>query len=164
MVTDSQYWELQKRVNELEKKVNNLSLQLSRLVLKNDVSPIRSSDAQTSKKDTTKYMLNDAVYCKRRIAFECVKKYITDNNVSTYAEVIKVFPDYIQGSLGVVKPIETAERYSNAHRRFYFGDDDVLVLEGKRYAVCSQWEKKNIDRILKVASQLGYQIQAITTN
>ena len=164
MITDSQYWELQKKVNELEKKVTNLSLQLSRLVLKNDIAPIYTTDSRTTKKDTTKYELDGTLYCKRRIAYECVKKYISDNSVSTYADVIRVFPDYIQGSLGVVKPIEVAERYSNAHRRFYFSDDDILLLDGKRYVVCSQWEKKNIDRILKIASQLGYQIQAITIN
>ena len=164
MITDSQYRELQKRVNDLEKKLDNISLQLSRIILKSDVTSIRETGGKQAKKDTTKYMLDAKVYCKRRIAYECVRKYVTDHNILTYNDLIKVFPDYLQGSLGVIKPIEDAERYSNAHRRFYFGDDDILVLDGHKYVVCSQWEKKNIDNILKTASDLGFQIQAIAIN
>ena len=43
MITDFQYKELQKKVDELEKKMNLLSMQLSRLLLKGDVSSMTSS-------------------------------------------------------------------------------------------------------------------------
>ena len=164
LVTDSQYKELQYKVNVLEKKVQELSLQLSRLILKNDALPVQSVKSQTAKKDTTKYMLDGKQYCKRRIVYECVRKYVDENKITKYEELIKVFPDYLQGSLGVVKPIDLAEKYSNAHRRFYFNDDDIIELEGKQYVVCAQWEKKNIGKILTVASSLGYQINTISVN
>ena len=164
MVTDSQYKELKEQVKELERRIDNLSLQLSRLILKNDVSKVQTNRKELSKKDTTKYLFDNKILCKRRIAYECVKKYVVDNNIVSYSELLRVFPDYLQGSLGVVKPIEIAERYSNAHRRYYFGDEDILQFEGKKYVVCSQWEKKNINRILKVASTLGYQIQSVSVD
>ncbi len=162
MVTDSQFKELQNQVKELEKTVENLSLQLSRLVFKNDISSKPSIRKQVTKKDTTKYMLDGKLLCKRRLAYECVKKYISENNVLSYSDLLNIFPDYLQGSLGVIKPIEIAGRYSNANRRFYFADEDILEFEGKKYVVCSQWEKNNIYRILDIADHLGYQIKIIS--
>ena len=48
-----------------------------------------------------------------------------------------------------------------AHVRRYFEDEDIIHLSGKQYVVCSQWEKKNINRILSIAKELGYEIVPI---
>ena len=120
-----------------------------------------SSEKKVAKKDVTKYEFEGQLYCKRRIAYVCVARYVKDNNITTVDELIKVFPDYLQGSLGVIKSAEVAEKYSNANKRFYFSDEDIIYLSGKPYVVCSQWEKKNIDRILLAAEKLGYIITPI---
>lgn len=165
IVTDAQYKELQNKVSELEKKINLLSVQLSTLILKGDVAYRTSAKQQTVvKKDITKYMFENQLYCKRRIAYVCVKKYIEENSIIQYSEVLKVFPDYIQGSLGVIKPVESAEQYSDAHKRYFFSDEDIIYLTGKPHVVCSQWEKKNIERILSVAYKLGYEIEPVSFN
>ena len=162
MVTDAQYKELQNRVAELEKKMSTLSMQLSRLILKGDIGAQKvPPETSRSKRDKTKYMFDGALYCKRRLAYVCIKKYIVDNNIEDFNEVLKVFPDYLQGSLGTIKPVEAAEKYANAHRRFYFTDEDIIYLSGKPYVVCSQWEKKNINNLLSVVQNLGYQIETI---
>ena len=162
MVTDAQYKELQNRVTELEKKMNTLSMQLSRLILKGDIGAQKVSQAPSRpKRDKTKYMFDGVLYCKRRLAYVCIKKYIVDNNIDSFNEVLKIFPDYLQGSLGTIKPVETAEKYANAHRRFYFSDEDIIYLSDKPYVVCSQWEKKNINNLLSVVQNLGYQIETI---
>ena len=162
MVTDAQYMELQNRVKELEKKIDFLSMQMSRMMFKGEVSPIASSTNEIlSKKDITKYKFRGQLYCKRRIAYMCVITYIKEHDIKEYKDVIEIFPDYLQGSLGVIKPIEMAEKYANAHRRYYFADDDIIYLSGRQYVVCSQWEKKNIHRILSVAQKLGYEIMPI---
>ena len=162
MITDSQYKELQKKVDELEKKMNLLSMQLSRLLLKGDVSSMTGSSPKMSvKKDVTKYEFEGQIYCKRRIAYVCVARYVKDHNINTLDELIKIFPDYLQGSLGVIKSADIAEKYANANKRFYFADEDIIFLSGKPYVVCSQWEKKNIERILSVARELGYDINPI---
>lgn len=163
MVTDDQYKYLQNKVSELEKKVDMLSMQLSRLLLKGDAATSKPPASIVPKKrDITKYRFNGEVYCKRRIVYECVNQYIKDNNINDYTELVKVFPDYIQGSLGVVKSVEIAEKYANAHKRFYFSDEDIIYFSGVPHVVCSQWEKKNIDRFLKVAKDLGYVIETIS--
>jgi hypothetical protein len=162
MITDQEYKDLQKKVLDLEKKVTLLSIQLSTLILKNDVSPSQiTKQKQITKKDTTKYIFDGQLYCKRRLAYVCVKKYITENNISCYEDILKVFPNYIQGPLGVIRPAQEAERYANSYRRFYFADDDVILFNGNPYVICSQWEKKNIDRILSIAEKLGYVVSPI---
>ncbi len=163
MVSDSQYNELREKVVSLEKKVDYLSRELSRLVFKGEAKAnVMSITEDKTKKDKTKYRFENKVYCKRRIVYVCVRKYISDNNIESFIDLQAAFPDYLQGSLGVIKPIEEANMYSNAHRRFYFADEDILHLNGKLYVICSQWEKKNINRFLSVAKDLGYSIQPIT--
>lgn len=165
MVTDGQYQELKNQVAELEKKVNVLSIQLGRLLLKGDVDTYKEPIMVSRKKrDTTKYRFSGEIYCKRRVVYECIKQYIEDKNIDSYQKVVEVFPDYIQGSLGVIKPINLAEKYANAHRRFYFSDNDIIYLSGKPYVVCSQWEKKNISHFLQKARDLGYIIEEISLN
>ena len=163
IVTDAQYKDLQNKVTELEKKINLLSMQFSTLILKGDAATRNTAKPKpVVKKDITKYMFENQLYCKRRIAYVCVKKFIEENNIIEYDEVLKVFPDYVQGSLGVIKPVEAAEKYSDAHRRFYFSDEDVISLSGKHYVICSKKKKKNIDRILSVAYKLGYEIESVS--
>ena len=91
-------------------------------MFKGDTTPVQTTIPKATKKDTTKYLFDGKLYCKRRIAFECVKKYVCDNRVNSYDELINVFPDYLQGSLGIIKPVEIAEKYSNAHRRLLYFD------------------------------------------
>ncbi len=162
MVSDAQYNELKAKVINLEKKIDMMSLQISRLILKEDISPISPQKNQTlARKDKTKYLFEGKLYCKRRVAYQCVKKYIIDNNVDSYEDVVTIFPDYLQGSLGVIKSVEEADMYSNADKRFYFKDTDILYLDKKPYVICSQWEKKNINNILQVAKKLGYEIEPV---
>lgn len=162
MVTDAQHKELLGKVQELERKINMLSLQLNRLVLKGDLAVTSSfSREEKTRRDTTKYKFGNQIYCKRRLVLACVKRYIEENNIDDFDVLLNVFPDGIQGSLGVIKPAEIAQRYANAHRRFYFEDQDIVYLSGLPYVVCSQWEKRNIERFLRVAEDLGYNIQQI---
>ncbi|SDB25185.1 hypothetical protein SAMN02910317_01222 [Ruminococcaceae bacterium FB2012] len=163
MISDSQFNELKNQVLTLENEVKRLSREISRLLLKGDANNYNVSPVNNlSKKDTTKYRFEGKVYCKRRVVYACIKKYITDHNITAYQDLISVFPDYIQGSLGMIKTADEANLYSNAHRRFYFCDDDIVILDGKPHVICSQWEKKNIERFLKVAEKLGYEIEPIS--
>ena len=162
MVTDAQHKELQNKVQELERKINMLSLQLNRLVLKGDMATASSFPREEkTRRDTTKYKFDNQIYCKRRLVLACVKRYITENNIDDFSVLLNIFPDGIQGSLGVIKPAEIAQRYANAHRRFYFEDQDIVYLSGLPYVVCSQWEKSNIERFLRVAEKLGYTIDRV---
>ena len=162
MVTDAQYLALQQRVSELEQKLNNMSMQLNTLVLKNNKPTLPSNSKLHTRNtyDVTKYLFNCHIYCKRRLVLNVIKQYIADYQVKTFEELSTVFPDYIQGSMGVIKPIRQAERYQNATKRYYFSDEDVVLLGGEYFVVCSQWDAKNIHRFLDVATRY-YDIEII---
>ena len=160
MVTDEKYKNLEKRVAELERKLELLSRQYSSLLMKNDMRTfVTQSSTSKVRRDTTKYLFNHNVYCKRDLVLACVKKYVETYPNINGEQLIDVFPNYIQGSLGIVRPFIEAEKYSSADKRFFFSDKDVLRLNDDTYVVCSQWDKKNIGRFIMLVRDLGYNIE-----
>lgn len=163
MVTDAEYKALKAKVDNLEKRLNLLAQQYSALYMKQDIPRTQesSSDKPKRHKDITKYEFNGEVYSKRQLVLECVKYYINNNSINSYSKLIDVFPDYIQGSLGIVKDVTVAERYSNASKRFFFADQDVIHMKEGNFVVCSQWDVNNIERFIVLASDLGINIKPI---
>ncbi len=164
MVTDEQYRELQNRVSDLERKLASLSRQCSSLLMRRDTvdaEPKSHRDASV-KHDITRYKFEGKLYCKRQLVLACVKKYVHDNSVDSFITLSEAFPEYIQGSLGVVRTINDAERYSEAHKRFYFSDKDVIHLNDEDVVVCSQWDVNNISRFVNLIEDLGYNIETVS--
>ena len=165
MVTDEEYRELKKRVEELEKKMKLMSQQLSTFYMKNDmriVSEQAKQREQRKHKDVTKYLFKDRQLSKRELVLQCVKEYVKEHPDLKAEQLIDVFPDYVQGSLGIVKRIKDAEWYTNANKRFYFSDENIIHLLDGDYVVCTQWDAGNIGKFLKLAEDIGFEIQPIT--
>ena len=164
MVTDEQYKALKERVDQLESKLYSMGRELDRLIMKKDKEEIGNykyaTKSNSKSRDTTKYMLDGKRYFKRGIVLAIIKKFVSDQGIVKFEELQNVFPDYLQGPLGVIRLAEDAERYSDAVKRYYFADEDIIHLEGKSYVVCSQWDAKNISKFLAVATNY-YQIQKI---
>ena len=163
MVTDAEYKALQARVDDLEKRMNFLARQFNEMYMKRDISRADDHSHIEPKrhKDITKYEVNGELYNKRRLVLVCVKCFVKERNITSYSKLLEAFPDYIQGSLGIVKKVEAAEKYSNANKRFYFSEEDILSLDDGKYVVCSQWDLQNISRFLKLAEDLGFEIREI---
>ena len=162
MVTDRQYKEAIDRIDDLEKKVNMLSRSLAEMKMRVGGSTVRHNlPGQEPKRDITKYVFNGAKYSKRDLVLAVVKKYVSDNSVQSATLVEDVFPDHLQGSLGVIRRATEAEAYIGSENRYFFGDDDVLKFDEGIYVVCREWTVKNIPRFIKVAESLGYEINPI---
>ncbi len=163
MITDEQYKALQNRVDELENRMASMSRQFSSLLMRRDVAerPTIQKESQSKKKDITKYLFEGKTLCKRGLVLEGVKKYVKDNKIDNSKDLLIAFPDYIQGSLGVVKSVNEAERYSDAIHRFYFRDNDVIKLSDTSMVICSQWDIRNISRFIKLLEEYGYSIEVI---
>ena len=163
MVTDEEYKALLARVDGLENKLKLLAQQYSSLYMKSDIQRIEKPEHEEHRKhkDVTKYDFKGIRYCKRQLVLECVKSYVMDNEITSFERLTDVFPDYIQGSMGVIKKVEEAEKYSNAKKRFFFSDQDVIHLDDGDYTVCSQWDAGNIKRFLDLAADLGLEITPI---
>ncbi|SMC19794.1 PD-(D/E)XK nuclease superfamily protein [Clostridium acidisoli DSM 12555] len=116
-----------------------------------------STISNKSNKDFTKYKFKGNVYGKNRLVLAVVKEYLSSSNV-TYDELKDIFPDNIQGTLGVFQKVEYAE--NKDRRRYFLKLDEILVTkDGIRIAVCTQWGMPKIDGFIDAASRLGYEIE-----
>lgn len=137
---------LKKRIEELEK-----------LILK---TPTQPSTENTSNRDKTKYMFEGKVFPKNRLVLAIIKKYVLQNNPS-YNQLCEVFDKSLQGSLGVVELYDNAIKTSDAKKRYFLNDADVLTLNNIKVVVCTQWGIFNIVKFVKRAQSLGFNIETI---
>ena len=114
MVTDEQYRTLLERVSNLESRLASMSRQFSAMLMRRDTfeETPRHKESTSVRRDRTRYRFDGKLLCKRRLVLECIKKYVADKNVTSSKTLREAFPDYIQGSLGIVKDTNEAERYS----------------------------------------------------
>lgn len=162
MVTDKQYQELLQRFEELSRKYTQMSRDIATIKMKMDISNARAyAESAQSRKDVTRYHFDGKLLNKRRLVLEGIKKYIADTGTTDPAALGEVFPDCIQGSLGVIRSVIEAEQYSNAAEHYYFKDEDVLHLDDGIYAVCKDWTVKNIRYFIDVMETLGYEIKPV---
>ena len=109
--------------------------------------------------DYTKYRFFDLSYGKGLLALAVVKRYVGDHPDLTFAELERSFPKKLQGSLGVVATVATAEEIEARDRaRHFLKAAQRIRLTDATVAVCSQWGKGNIDGFINRARELGYTI------
>lgn len=133
---------LQQRVLELERALN-----IQKELLNNKVS-----------RDKTKYMLGGIIYPKNRLVLAIVRDYVESNDVNL-PKLQEVFNKSLQGSLNVIETYENAQKISDGSKRYFMADNDVLVLsDGIKVVVCTQWGKFNIDKFITRSRMLGYDI------
>ena len=140
---------LKSRIEELERIVLNKPQQLS-------IDNIPTS----SNRDKTKYMFENRVYPKNRLVLAVIRKYVEQNN-PTYNELCSVFDKSLQGSLGVFDKYENAKKVSDAGKRFFMKESDIINLIDAKIAVCTQWGIFNIVKFITQAQALGFGIQTI---
>ncbi len=138
---------LKKRIEELEKIVFNKTQAIT-------------NTTEQSNRDKTKYMFEGKIYPKNRLVLAIVKKYVEQNN-PTYQQLNEVFDKSLQGSLKVVELYEEAMKISDASKRYFMKDQDILVLHNEKVVVCTQWGIFNIVKFIKLAQSLNFNIETI---
>ena len=118
------------------------------------------SNTQSSNRDKTKYMFEGRVYAKNRLVLAIIKKFVTQNN-PTYEQITSVFDKSLQGSLGVVELYEKAIQVSDASKRYFLKEEDIITLSNAKIVVCTQWGIFNITKFIKQANSLGFDIETI---
>ncbi len=165
MVTDRQYRDLLARFDELSQKYARMSQEIAAIKMRLDITGVKPRmDEPQQKKDVTRFIFKGHQLNKRQLVLECVKQYIADNGITCAQSLLEVFPDHIQGSLGVIRPIEMAEQYRDAPGHYFFGDNDVLHLDEGIYVICKDWTVTNINRFIDTMETLGYSIKFLYRN
>lgn len=176
--------ELLDRVAVLEEKV----LKLEKLIAEKDEKILEHEQNNNSElkdkaynktkdkindktRDKTRYMFEGHQCLKNKLVWRVVKKYISENNWVSFEDLKRTFPDYLQGSFGVIREISTIDPKSIRYfmydgkdpEKFKVGKEiEVLTLsDGTEIVVSNQWVKDNIKNFIKVAEALGYKIEEV---
>jgi len=162
VVTDKQYRDLLEKYEELNRKYAQMSRDIAAIKMTLDLRKTpKSQGTSQTRKDVTRYSFMGKQLNKRQLVLECIKQYIADTSTTDPSVLLDLFPDWIQGSLGVVRAAGEAEQYSDATERYFFKDDEVLHLDTGVYVISKDWTVKNISRFIDVMEILGYEIKPI---
>ena len=137
---------LKKRIEELERLVLN-------------TKPLKKQSSANNR-DKTKYMFQGKVYAKNRLVLAIIKSYVQQYN-PTYKQLCEVFDKSLQGSLGVFDLYSNATTISDAGKRFFLKEEDIILLTDAKVVVCTQWGIFNIVKFIKQANLLGFNIETI---
>lgn len=162
MVTDRQFKELQAKFSELEAKYAQMSKDLAAIQMKLDITKAKKKEPIPEvQKDITRYNFKGKQLNKRQLVLACIKTYISDKDITDPTELLSVFPDFIQGSLGVIRKATEAEQYKDARNHYFFDDADILMFGEEYYVISKDWTAKNITRFIDIMETLGYEINLI---
>ncbi len=108
-------------------------------------------------RDYSKYSIEgiDGKFNKRKVVLTIVEDYVKKNNPS-YEELIKVFPDDLQGSKGMIRNVATDSYDAN---RFF--SNNQITTEVYTCVVSNQWGTENLARFIEHAATLGYNISKV---
>lgn len=112
----------------------------------------------------SRYKLNgDGPYSKRELVLLAVTQYLMEHPDYTYAQMEHAFPKNLQGSYGVIQPVdwiaEKAKLGGADHwNRYYVEDNNVLVsADGVHFAVCNQWGD-NFANFVRQVENMGWSV------
>jgi len=116
-----------------------------------------------STKDNTKYRFSNKSYGKGRLVQAVVHQYCEDNPMTSFSHLVKLFPDNLQGTSGVVRSRVVAEEIAanTGRARHFIKPTDFVEIDDETIAVSSQWGIGNIDKFISAAIKLGYQITKV---
>ncbi|HTA27377.1 MAG TPA: hypothetical protein VK809_06300 [Bacteroidia bacterium] len=105
---------------------------------------------------------------KGRLVIALLKTYIESNSKVSLAKLQELFhSEELQPRYGVVLELSAAKKFSKnkVDRHFVKNPDDILKLgNGTKVAVCNQWTKDGIDKLIKIVSAqpFGYKVKIET--
>lgn len=101
-------------------------------------------------RDFSKFEFNGIIYNKSRLVNKVIRSYVELNPDLTYAELEKIFPQHIQGSMGVFNTYENAQEIYDrtGHKRHYLKSDELIKLSDSIIATSNQWGFGNIQSFI----------------
>lgn len=121
---------------------------------------------QGGARDLTRYRFDGKTLVKGRLVQEVVRAYLRSEPTATMSELKTIFPDQLQKGYGKVYGVVAEEVIARAAKsggkeRFFVAPRDLLTLvDGSRFAVCSQWGARNVEPFIAHAETLGFDVQA----
>lgn len=92
-----------------------------------------------SPNDYTRFEFYGEEFNKGEFVYNVVNKYLLEHPETTYAELLKVFPDEIQGSYGVLRREDEIQPKDLKNPKRYDPVRAVVTKDGVKSLVCTQW-------------------------
>jgi len=152
--------DLQKKLQEgYTYKHNNVDIPIAGMLIRrfrnnhNEIYVITDTffNFKYTKRNFSRYEFKGETYNKSRLVNAVLKAYVAENPDINYAELEKVFPKYLQGSLGVFTTKDAAQKIYDrtGHKRFYLKPEELISLADVIISTCNQWGRENIDKFIK---------------
>lgn len=111
----------------------------------------------------SKYRFKDKVYGKGRLVLAVVTEYCGINPGISFSELLKAFPNNLQGSHGVFSALEDAEEISDrtGHKRHFIKLGESIQISDGVVAVCTEWGAGNIGSFVDNARHFGFEIDEL---
>ena len=119
------------------------------------------NDAESMGRDFKKYQYMGQELGKGRLVLEVVKNYVKNNPGIIFDELIKVFPNQLQGSINTIERLKDAQvRYEKSkYKRHFLNVSEIIELKDGPIAVCSQWGIGNIENFIKQCKKVNINVQ-----
>ena len=157
---------LEKQLFELEKRVKDIE---ARNVVFTELVNNETILAPENKPNTRieRYLFDGKDYKKSKLVLAVIKKYVSDHPDINAEELDAAFPrfEFKLGSFSCVKKFdEIPPNYLHPVKRYFIDEDQLIVLaDGTKMAVCTQWGA-NIAYFIEFVKRYGYQIKKIEQN
>lgn len=96
----------------------------------------------------TKFVFKNKEYSKNRLIQAMVIDYLKRHKKITLEQFNSRFGKDVQGKYFLILDIKTAKKLSASYNR-YFINEPIVLHDGSKVVVCSQWDKNNIMYAIK---------------
>lgn len=109
-------------------------------------------------RDFSKFEFKGETFNKSRLVNKVLKIFVEDNPEIGYADLEKIFPQYLQGSMGVFTSSEKAQEIFDrtGHKRHYVKSEELIKLSDSIIATCTQWGKGNIENFINHVNGMNW--------
>lgn len=124
----------------------------------------RAEDQMSTRRDTTQFTFDGQTTGKGRLVLALVKRYMRENPGIAFKDVRCAFPDELQAD----SPIQFTkqgcvvarldELSNTARKRFHVSADDTIQVADAVIVVSREWNRFNVQNILRRAQELGYAV------
>jgi uncharacterized protein with ParB-like and HNH nuclease domain len=123
------------------------------------------TNSEKKTRDKTKYVINNngIKLSKGGFVLEFIREYLKQNPTN-YRELKSIFPNEFQGSIGVINKFEEVEeKYSSQKdKRHSMKSENILKSSDNiDFVVCTQWKPDNIQNVLNLARNKGFDVKEI---
>lgn len=108
-------------------------------------------------RDFSKFEFKGKLYNKARLVNKVIRTFVEQNPSVSFAELVRIFPPSLQGSMGVFDTKENAQAIYDrtGHKRHYLKSDELIKLSDSTIATSNQWGIDNITDFINHVNTLG---------